>query len=76
MNDIHDLVHVVNGAPTTEYTSLLRTVTWSLRPSDWTLAACSLVRRDLTHTEWDTLVGSTAPYQQTCTPLLHDTRQN
>jgi hypothetical protein len=72
----HDLVAVVNGAPTSEYTSLLHTVTWSMRPSDWALAACSLARRDLTHAEWDTLVSSTAAYQQTCTPLLHGTRRN
>jgi serine/threonine protein kinase/WD40 repeat protein len=70
ITDIHDLVRVVNGAPTTDYTSLLRTVTWSLRPSDWALAACSVVGRDLTRSEWNTLVSSTTPYERTCTPLL------
>ena len=73
-SDVHDLVNVVNGAPTTDYTGRFRTVTLSLRPTDWVLAACSLVRRDLTRTEWKTLVSSTAPYQHTCTPLLTTTR--
>jgi WD40 repeat protein len=74
ITDIHDLVRVVNGAPTTDYTSLVRTVTWSMRPSDWVLAACTLAGRDLTPAEWTTLVSSTTPYERTCTPLLHNAR--
>ena len=76
VSDVHDLVRVANGAPTSEYTGLLRTVTWSMRPSDWVLAACSIVHRDLTPAEWKTLVSATAPYQHTCTPLLDHTREN
>ena len=76
VSDVHDLVNVVNGTPTTDYTGRFRTVTLSLRPSDWVLAACSLVRRDLTPTEWKSLVSSTAPYQHTCTPLLTNTSQD
>ena len=75
ITDIHDLVRVVNGVPTTDFTSMLRTVTWSLRPSDWALAACSVVGRDLTRSEWNTLVSSTTPYERTCTPLLAAARQ-
>ena len=67
---------VVAGVPTNTYTSRLRTVTWSLRPADWELAACSVVRRDLTPAEWKILVSSTAPYQHTCTPLLTDTSRH
>ena len=74
-SDIHDVVRVANSVPTNDYTSQLRTVTWSMRPSDWVVAACNVVRRDLTLTEWKTLVSSTAPYQRTCTPLLTDPNQ-
>ena len=74
--DVRELVSVVAGAPTNNYTSRLRTVTWSLRPTDWELAACSVVRRDLTSAEWKSLVSSTAPYQHTCTPLLTNTSQH
>jgi WD40 repeat protein len=76
VSDVHDLVNVVNGAPTTDYTGRFRTVTFSLRPSDWVLAACSIVDRDLTLTEWKNLVSSTAPYEHTCTPLLTDTTRH
>ena len=69
-SDVRELVHFVNGMPTHEYSSLLRTITWSLRPADWTRAACAVAGRDLTHQEWNDLIGSTAPYHQTCTPLL------
>ena len=75
-SDIHDLVRVVDGAPTSDYTSQLRTITWSMRPTDWILAACNIARRDLTHAEWKALVSSTAPYQQTCTPLLASTARH
>ena len=36
--DVRELVSVVAGVPTNNYTSRLRTVTWSLRPADWELA--------------------------------------
>ena len=73
VSDIHDTVRVVNGTPTSDYTSRIRTVTWSMRPGDLASAVCALVRRDLTPTEWKTLVSPTAPYHRTCTPLLVST---
>jgi len=75
-SDIHDVVGVTNGVPSDDYTSQVRAVTWSMRPSDWVLAACNVVRRDLTLAEWKSLVSSTAPYQHTCTPLLTNTSQH
>jgi WD40 repeat protein len=75
-SDIRELVRFTDGLPTHDYSSLLRTITWSLRPSDWARAACAVAGRDLTHQEWDQLIGSTTPYQQTCTPLLTNTSQH
>ena len=73
VGDVRELVGVVAGQPTNRYTSRLRAVTWSMRPADWALAACSIVRRDLTRAEWSQLVSATAPYEHTCTPLLATT---
>ena len=53
--------------------SFVRTATWSLLPSDWERAACTIVGRDLTTDEWAQYVGSAVPYHHTCTPLLADT---
>lgn len=51
----------------------VRAVGWSLRPADWVAAACAIVGRDLTTTEWDQYVGPDVPYHRTCTPLVADT---
>ena len=48
----------------------VRTVTWSLKPSNWERAACTIVGRDLTADEWNQYVGVSVPYHHTCTPLL------
>ena len=53
--------------------SAVRTVTWSLKLSDWKLAACTIVGRDLTAAEWNMYIGAAVPYHHTCTPLLSDT---
>ncbi len=60
----------VAGAPTGAPYGVMRTVTWSLRPSDLAQAACATVMRNLTPAEWDSYVGASVPYHQTCTPLL------
>ena len=56
-------------------THTVHAATWSLRPADWTRAACTLVGRDLTTTEWNTYIGAAVPYHRTCTPLLPDTHR-
>jgi WD40 repeat protein len=50
--------------------SAVRTVTWSLKPSDWERAGCTIVGRDLTTDEWNQYVGASVPYHHTCTPVL------
>ncbi len=50
--------------------SAIRTVTWSMKPSDWERAACTIAGRDLTTDEWNQYVGASVPYHRTCTPLL------
>ena len=70
VSDLRELRSVVDGEPATEHSGLLRTTTWSLRTSDWLLAACTVAGRDLTREEWSELVGSTTAYHQTCTPIL------
>jgi WD40 repeat protein len=53
--------------------SFVRTATWSLTPSDWERAACTIVGRDLTTDEWNQYVGTAVPYHHTCTSLLAST---
>ncbi len=50
--------------------SAVRTVTWSMKPSDWERAACTIAGRDLTTDEWNQYVGASVPYHHTCTPVL------
>ena len=71
VSDLRELVRVVNGVPTHDYSSLLRTVTWSLRTSDWVRAACTVAGRDLTRGEWNELIGAGTPYHESCTALDH-----
>ena len=56
-------------------TSFVRTATWSLTPSDWERAACTIVGRDLTTGEWDQYIGGAVPYHSTCTSLLRGTHR-
>ena len=74
-SDIRELVRFADGSPTHDYSSLLRTITWSLRTADWVRAACAVAGRDLTHQEWDALVGSSTPYHATCTAILDTTKR-
>ena len=67
VTDVRELVPVVNGVPGTDRTSVIRSVTWSLRPDDMARAACAIVGRDLTRDEWNALVSSSTPYHHTCT---------
>jgi WD40 repeat protein len=67
LTDVHSVAGLADGRSTGEYSSALRNESWSLRPADWTRAACDLVGRDLTLAEWRTLVSATAPPQRTCT---------
>ena len=69
-----DSVTVTDAHPLVQGSRTVHTATWSLRPDDWALAACSLVGRDLTTTEWNTYIGAGVAYHHTCTPLLDTTR--
>jgi len=39
---------------------------WDLDPDDWETAACTIASRNLTRDEWNTYIGTLAPYQRTC----------
>ena len=61
-NDLHWLVDpltTLGGPPAT-------VTTYDFRLADWVADACRLAGRNLTHAEWDSFVGSGAPYQRTC----------
>ena len=62
------------GATADPTVRLVRTTTWSLRTADWIDAACTIVNRDLTETEWRNYVSATLPYQPTCTSPRASTR--
>ena len=47
--------------------TVVLTQTWTLRTSVLVTAACRIVGRDLTRAEWDQYIGSSVPYQRTCT---------
>jgi WD40 repeat protein len=42
---------------------------WDLDPASWAAQACAIANRNLTQSEWDRLVGSLAPYRETCPAL-------
>ncbi len=54
------------GVQTGASYGVMRTVTWSLRPSNLVQAACATVMRNLTPAEWDSYVGASVPYHHTC----------
>ena len=66
---VTDAEGLVNDATGTTSTGV-RSVTWSLRTDDWITAACTIVGRDLTRTEWNRYIGVSVPYHRTCTPIL------
>ena len=39
---------------------------WDLDPTEWAAAACRFAGRNLTEDEWNTYIGTLAPYHQTC----------
>ena len=39
---------------------------WDLDPDAWVAAACRLAGRNLTEDEWNTYIGTLAPYRETC----------
>ncbi len=39
---------------------------WDLDTAEWVAAACRLAGRNLTEDEWNTYIGTLAPYHQTC----------
>jgi WD40 repeat protein len=74
----HDESITVTDAQTPDpahTTHTVRAVTWSLRPADWVAAACTIVGRDLTTSEWNQYVGPDVPYHRTCTTLLPETHR-
>ena len=42
------------------------TLYWDLDPEHWVGAACRFAGRDLTQEEWESNIGSLAPYRATC----------
>jgi len=39
---------------------------WDTDMASWQRQACRVANRNLTHREWDALVGSVRPYEKTC----------
>ena len=70
LKDLQTYSPPAGGAQTGAPYGVVRTITWSIGPSDLMQAACAMVRRDLTSAEWDSSVGAGVPYHRTCTPLL------